>query len=222
MSKIAFEMRDQMGGMSETEFEDAMGLSKADFLAYLDDAEMAEQRCTADVGKAAPGFSAHTLTDEGSISDGLFALSDLQGAPSALIFGCYTCPIFRRQSDRMKELIAEYGDQVQFVFVYVLEAHPTDGWNTNSNRADKILYAQPTSLEDRAMVARDWRDAYGFKAPVVLDWPDNRINADYAGEPERLYVLDSHGAVTFKSEQGPYYDSHLEDWAAALAEVVRA
>ena len=219
MSKIAFEMRDQMGSMSDAEFENAMGLTKAAFLEYLDQAAAAEKRCLAEVGKPAPGFSAHVLRPDGSVSSDLLRLSDLRGSPASLIFGSYTCPIFRRQSDRMKQLIAEFGNVVQFVFVYTLEAHPTDGWNTNSNRTDQIMYAQPTDMNERAKVAHDWRSAYRFDTPVVLDWPDNRINDDYAGEPERLYVLDAEGVVTFKSEQGPYHDSHLDDWARALEDV---
>ena len=221
MSRIAFEMRDQMDDMSETDFEDTMGLSKAAFRDYLRAAADQEDKCLAQEGETAPNFSAHTLNAKGGVSSELFNLSDLRGTPVSLTFGCYTCPVFRRQSDSMKQLIERYSDRVQFVFVYVLEAHPTDGWNTDSNRAAGVMYAQPISLEDRAEVAHDWRKAYGFRNPVVLDWPDNRINADYAGEPERLYVLDSDGTVTFKSEQGPYYDSHLEDWAAALETVAR-
>ena len=221
MSKIAFEMRDQMDSFSETEFETAMGLSKAAFLDYLDKAAAGEVRCQANVGDLAPDFAAHTLNDDGSVSSDLLNLSGLRGAPASLVFGSYTCPIFRRQSERMKQLIAEYGDAVQFIFVYVLEAHPTDGWNTNSNRADDIMYAQPANTDERAKVANDWRRAYSFQSPVALDWPDNRINADYAGSPERLYVLDAKGVVTFKSEQGPYHDSHLEDWAAALEKVAK-
>ena len=220
MSRIAFEMRDQMDDMSEDEFEDSMGLTKTAFRDYLETAAVLEDGCLAQEGAPAPNFSAYTLNLNGGVSSGLLELSDLRGAPVSLIFGCYTCPIFRRQSDRMKQLIAHYGDQVQFVFVYVLEAHPTDGWNTGSNKADDVMYAQPIDLEGRARIANDWRKAYDFENPVVLDWPDNRINADYAGGPERLYVLDGAGVVTFKSEQGPYYDSHLEDWAAALESVV--
>ena len=216
MSKIAFEMRDQMDSMSEAEFEHAMGLSKAAFIKYLDEAAAGEERCRAYVGKLAPDFSAHTLNTDGSISSDLLILSSLRGVPTSLIFGCYTCPIFRRQTDRMKQLISEYDDRVQFVFVYVLEAHPIDGWNTNSNRSDDVMYAQPINLTERAKVANDWRRTYSLENPVVLDWPDNRINADYAGGPERLYVLDANGMVTFKSEQGPYYDSHLDDWGSAL------
>lgn len=222
MSKIAFEMRDQMDSMSEAEFENTMGLSKAAFVEYLDEAAAGEERCRAHVGQLAPDFSAHSLNADGSISSDLLTLSNLRGVPTSLIFGCYTCPIFRHQSDRMSQLISEYDDRVQFVFIYVMEAHPTDGWNTNSNRADDIMYAQPINLTERAKVASDWRQAYGFKNQVVLDWPDNRINADYAGGPERLYVLDANARVTFKSEQGPYYDNHLDDWATALKEIARS
>jgi len=221
MSKIAFAMRDQMDSMSDTEFENAMGLSKAAFLEYLVQAVTGEKRCLADVGKPAPDFAAHVLGADGSVSSDLLKLSDLRGAPTSLIFGSYTCPIFRRQSERMKQLIANFDNLVQFLFVYTSEAHPTDGWNTNSNRSEKIMYAQPTNMDERAKVAHDWRSAYSFDSPVVLDWPDNRINDDYAGEPERLYVLDAKGIVTFKSEQGPYHDSHLEDWAVALENVAK-
>jgi len=49
MSRIAFEMRDQMDTMSEEQFEDAMGLSKSAFLKYLDDASADEVRCAASV-----------------------------------------------------------------------------------------------------------------------------------------------------------------------------
>jgi len=222
MSKIAFEMRDEMDCMSEEQFEDTMGLSKTAFIEYLDDASADEIRCAARLGERAPEFSAHKLNADAGISKDLFALSDVQGAPSALIFGSYTCPIFRRQSDSMKELIAHYESAIQFVFVYVLEAHPTDGWNTQSNKEAGVMYSQPINMEERAKIAGDWRDAYGFESTIVLDWPDNRINLDYAGSPERLYVLDADGMVTFKSEQGPYYDSHLEDWAAALKQSASA
>ena len=78
------------------------------------------------------------------------------------------------------------------------------------------MYAQPVTLAERAQIARDWRKAHSFTSPVVIDWPDNRINADYAGTPERLYILDRAGIVTFKSEMDPYPDAHLDDWENAL------
>ncbi len=61
MSKIAFEMRDQMDSMTDAEFENAMSLSKTAFLEYLDQAAAGEKRCQANVGEPAPGFSAYVL-----------------------------------------------------------------------------------------------------------------------------------------------------------------
>ena len=68
MSKIAFSMRDQMDSMSDDEFEDAMSLSKADFLDYLDKAAAGEERCQANVGEPAPDFLAHILNEQGNVS----------------------------------------------------------------------------------------------------------------------------------------------------------
>jgi hypothetical protein len=120
MSKISFDMRSKMDDMSEIDFENMMGLSKVAFLEYLDEAAVGEARCVARPGHLAPDFSAHMLNADGSISSNLFTLSDLRGTPSSLIFGSYTCPVFRQQTDRMKQLIADYDGAIQFVFVYVL------------------------------------------------------------------------------------------------------
>jgi hypothetical protein len=113
-------------------------------------------------------------------------------------------------------LIATHCDAIQFLFVYVTEAHPTNGWNTPLNVAENILYAQPVTMIDRAKIAADWRKTCGITSQIALDWSDDRINEDYSGSPERLYVLDAVGIVTFKSDQGPYDDTHIDEWAAAL------
>jgi hypothetical protein len=220
MSKMALAMRSRMHEMSDVEFEGQLGLSKAEFLEHLDEMANIEARCIAETGMPAPDFAAHLLDDDGGVSTEMLTLSNLAPMPIGLIFGCYTCPIFRRQTNRMKEIIRRYENQIRFVFVYVIEAHPTDGWNTPSNKAENIMYRQPQDLSERAAIAHAWRDAFELQKPIVLDWPDNRINEAYSGSPERLYVLDSERVVRFKSEQGPYEDSHLDDWAQALANVL--
>jgi hypothetical protein len=219
MSKLSLALISQMDEMSEREFRDMLGLSKSAFLDHVKEMADFEAQCAAETGSPAPDFTAHLLGEDGGISDDLVTLSDLPERPIALIFGCYTCPIFRRQMDRFREIIRHFEDRVLFLFVYVVEAHPTDGWNTPSNVEAGIMYAQPQDMAGRASIARDWRRAFGVDAPVALDWPDNGINAAWAGSPERLYVLDARKIVTFKSDQGPFEDAHLEDWAAALEKV---
>ena len=47
----------------------------------------------------------------------------------------------------------QFGDRVQFVNVYVREAHPTDGWRMSSNDRDGVTFAQPTTDAERCEVA---------------------------------------------------------------------
>lgn len=219
MSKLSLALISQMNDMSDRQFRDMLGLSKSAFLDHVNEMADCEAQCEAETGATAPDFTAHLLADDGSVSDDLVTLSDLPPKPIALIFGCYTCPIFRRQTDRLKEIIRQFEDRVLFLFVYVVEAHPTDGWNTPSNIEADIMYAQPQDLAQRAAIAQDWRRACGIANRIVLDWPDDRINRAWSGSPERLYVLDARKTVTFKSDQGPFEDGHLEDWASALEKV---
>ncbi len=86
MSKISFDMRSKMGDMSEIDFENMMGLSKAAFLDYLDKAAAGEARCAARPGDLAPDFSAHSLSADGSISSDLFTLSTSFACSSIVIF----------------------------------------------------------------------------------------------------------------------------------------
>ena len=53
----------------------------------------------------------------------------------------------------MSEIYNQFRDQVEFFVVYVQEAHPTDGWQTESNVAEGILFRQHQSFEDREEAA---------------------------------------------------------------------
>jgi len=100
ISKIVQDTLSDIDDISDQEFENMLGLSKRSFVEYAEDMATLETQCTAFVGEPAPDFSAHSLNADGSISSGLFSLSSMRRKPAALIFGCYTCPIFRRQTDR--------------------------------------------------------------------------------------------------------------------------
>ena len=115
MSKMALAMRSRMHEMSDAEFEGQLGLSKAEFLEHLDEMANIEARCLAETGKLAPDFAAHLLDDDGGVSTEMLTLSKLTSMPTGLIFGCYTCPIFRRQTNRIKEIIRRYEKQIQFL-----------------------------------------------------------------------------------------------------------
>ena len=94
---------------------------------------------------------------------------------------------------------------MHFLCVYIKEAHPTDGSQSPSNVDDGVLYQQPTSEDERAKIASVCMLRYNFTFPMVLDNMTNEVEAKYIAMPERLYVLDEDGRVTWKCGLGPHY-----------------
>jgi len=97
-----------------------------------------------------------------------------------------------------------YQQQVEFLAVYVREAHPTDGWRMGSNDRAGIAIAQPTSIEGRTDVAKECCRALKITMPMVVDDMNDRVGHAYSGMPDRLYVIDRAGKVTYKGGRGPF------------------
>jgi Iodothyronine deiodinase len=93
---------------------------------------------------------------------------------------------------------------VSFLAVYILEAHPSDVWQMQSNIKDSVVFASPKNEEERAFVAGACVRKLGIKFPAVLDGFDNTTEKAYTGWPDRLYLIDSNGKVAYKSAPGPF------------------
>jgi hypothetical protein len=50
--------------------------------------------------------------------------------------------------------------------------------------------------------------------PTVIDREDNRVNAAYAGWPDRLYVVGIDGRVAYQGGPGPggFKVGEIEEW----------
>lgn len=107
------------------------------------------------------------------------------------------------------QLYNDYQDHVDFLTVYIREAHPTDEWQMKSNgkEKDNVCYAQPKKIEDRVAIANDFTRRYKFPVPFGIDEMTNGANDAYAAWPERLYILDENGRISYKGGNGPFkYD----------------
>ena len=49
----------------------------------------------------------------------------------------------------MEKLYEEYHDLIESFIVYIQEAHPTDGWQTDTNVADEVLLRQHQDIHER-------------------------------------------------------------------------
>jgi hypothetical protein len=116
----------------------------------------------------------------------------------------------------MQAMQKKYGDRVQFLTLYIKEAHPLDEWQMDSNVTEGVCYPQPTSLADRVKIANDFVKRFHYAIPLVVDPIENPANAVYAGWPERLYVVDENGTIVYKGKPGPfgYHPEEVEAWLA--------
>ena len=119
----------------------------------------------------------------------------------------------------MNKLSVQYKDKVDFYAVYILEAHPTDVWEMQSNVRDNVLFRSPRDEEERASVAGTCVRRLGIKFPAVVDSFDNQVENAYTGWPDRLYLIGSNGRVLYKSKPGPF-GFHPDDLAAAMQKAV--
>jgi len=88
--------------------------------------------------------------------------------------------------------------------VYIREAHPTDGWALDSNRQERIEYAQPQTFAERQEIADACALDLKLSIPVLVDSMDDAAENAFNGWPERLYVLSAEGRVVYQGGRGPY------------------
>jgi len=107
---------------------------------------------------------------------------------------------------------------VSFYAVYILEAHPNDVWQMQSNIKDKVVFASPKDEAERAELAGACVRKLGIKFPALIDGFDNTVEKAYTGWPDRMYLVDTRGRVAYKSKPGPF-GFKPEELASALKQV---
>ncbi len=114
----------------------------------------------------------------------------------------------------------KFSDQVEFVVVYIREAHPEDGWVLTMNRDLDIEFNDPASNEERLEAAASCAIRLKIRMPVVVDDIDDKIASHYGALPDRLYLINKGGDVAYQGDPGPWgFDpKKLEAAIEALSE----
>jgi hypothetical protein len=101
---------------------------------------------------------------------------------------------------RLQDLYAQYSDRVQFLVIYVREAHPTDGWRLPG----KVKLEDPKTIEERRKAAGQCETAALHGIPTLVDEMDDAVMTAYAGWPDRLYLVGLDGRVVYAGGRGPF------------------
>jgi len=83
----------------------------------------------------------------------------------------------------LKQIHAEFGDRIDFLTVYVREAHPGD------------RYPQPHDLQRKLQHARDYRDRDAIPWPVAVDDIEGTFHRALDGKPNAAYVMSTDGRI---------------------------
>lgn len=100
----------------------------------------------------------------------------------------------------LRDLYAQYSDKVQFLVIYIREAHPTDGWDIGS----EVRTHDPRTMEERRAVAGECESALQHGIHTYVDEMDDPVMTAYAAWPERLYLVDMDGRVAYAGGLGPW------------------
>jgi hypothetical protein len=119
-----------------------------------------------------------------------------------------------------------FGKNVQFLAIYIREAHPIDGvlperqtgtWLMGTPERN-LLVENPVSLAERNELAQRCATDMGLSFPVLVDGMDDAVEAAYAGWPERLYLVDLDGTIVYRGDKGPG-GFHPEELGKVLEEL---
>jgi type I thyroxine 5'-deiodinase len=85
------------------------------------------------------------------------------------------------------------------------------------NERDEVVFAQPTTMEERVDVAQACSLGLDLDIPTLLDEISNDVDEAYAALPDQLYVIDRDGKIAYRSGPGPMGFSS-DEFEAALRE----
>jgi hypothetical protein len=129
-----------------------------------------------------------------------------KGKPVLIMGGNITCPVFRDKINEFNALCTKYGNQINPIIVYGIEAHPDIDTsiyfgkvNTgNRNFSDNILFRQPTTYGERKELLDTLLAKFTLAAPVYIDQPCNEWWSKFGPAPNNAYLIDTNGRVFSK------------------------
>jgi len=134
-------------------------------------------------GERAPDFKAVALDGD------TVRLSDFQRKKNVLlIFGSATCPMTASSIAGINRLYDRFrGDDIEFLFVYVREAHPGERIPAHG------------SMREKTHAARQLRNEEDMAMPVLVDDIAGSIHKKYSRLPNPAFLIDKSDRVAFRS-----------------------
>ena len=133
-------------------------------------------------GDPLPAFEWVTTNGDRLVNRDVFG-----GKPVLLIFGSMTCPMTASAAPSIQKLYEKFGDQVEFVMLYVREAHPGEH------------FPQSETMEQKLVHARAFKELYDIRWKVAADGIDGDLHRTLDPKPNSAFLINSDGVILFRS-----------------------
>jgi peroxiredoxin len=135
-----------------------------------------------DPGERAPDFELRTIDGD------KIRLSDYHDDKNVLLtFGSSTCPLTAASISGLRDLHDDFSDEdVEFLFVYVREAHPGEELPPHHNMNDKVQAAELL------------RDEEELAMPILVDDLSGKVHRKYSGQPNPSFLIDKSGRIAYR------------------------
>jgi hypothetical protein len=147
------------------------------------------------VGQIVPKITVYTLDAESAPLS-----STWKDKPALIVTASITCPIAKRSCPSLVLKEHDFGDQVNAVILYTIEAHPRDGrspYDPFKGKRSQFSHDQPDTLGQRLELARAF--AAGIEGvPVLVDKMSNEAWRELGGGPNMAVLVDRQGRIAAK------------------------
>jgi thiol-disulfide isomerase/thioredoxin len=140
------------------------------------------RRHAAAPGDSFPDFELVTTKGDRLVNSDVFGKR-----PVLFIFGSMTCPMTASSAPSVQNLYDEFGDRVEFIMLYVREAHPGEN------------FPQSETMEDKLESARALQEFYGVEWTVAADTVDGDLHRALDPKPNAAFLMNSKGDILFRS-----------------------
>ena len=130
-------------------------------------------------GEMAADFTLHTMEGKD------VRLADLKGKWVVLETGSYTCPMYTSNARSMNALKPRFPD-VEFILVYVREAHPGSRIGPH------------TGMENKTELAKKTQDVNKETREILIDDVPGTMHRAYGAFPNLVYVINPEGRVVYR------------------------
>ncbi len=133
-------------------------------------------------GDPLPAFELVTTT-----GDRLVNRDVLGNKPVLFTFGSMTCPMTASAAPSLQKLYDDFSDRVDFIMLYVREAHPGE------------RFPQPETMEVKLEHARALKEFFDIHWPVAVDNIDGDLHRALDPKPNSAFLINSDGVILFRS-----------------------